>query len=370
MLRGVATNGPAPPQVEESRLRYRFIVPDLRGPSTGGTVYNARLLAALCEMKLDVRRVEGDEIRAALTDPLPCHLWVDSLCLDILPCCRETGVRRHAVGLLTHYLPSLVKRGAPLQRSQLGLAERFAIDAADAFLVTSEFMRITVMNLLTRIRPVFVVEPGQFAQGRAADAPFATRVSAIMVANLLPGKGVNRFLRELARQVHEDDNFTIRIVGSMTLDADCARACERIVRAHPILSKSIEFAGPRSPSEVVEDIATSYLFVSASMMESYRDGHRRSQDARRAHLGRRRRQRRTARRCKIGWRARTHAFRACTKISGTLPKLVDASSSHRGCTRASSFAAQLGTSRPGLRSSSAGVGSATGDPSPIERPKE
>lgn len=269
MLRGVATNGPAPPQVEESRLRYRFIVPDLRGPSTGGTVYNARLLAALCEMKLDVRRVEGDEIRAALTDPLPCHLWVDSLCLDILPCCRETGVRRHAVGLLTHYLPSLVKRGAPLQRSQLGLAERFAIDAADAFLVTSEFMRITVMNLLTRIRPVFVVEPGQFAQGRAADAPFATRVSAIMVANLLPGKGVNRFLRELARQVHEDDNFTIRIVGSMTLDADCARACERIVRAHPILSKSIEFAGPRSPSEVVEDIATSYLFVSASMMESY-----------------------------------------------------------------------------------------------------
>ncbi len=253
----------------EPWFRHRFIVPNLEGPSTGGTVFNGQLLSALSDLGLNACRLDYENFGHALTETPPSCVWVDSLYLNELPAIRRICKSHHAVGLLTHYLPSLVSEGALHERAQLSPAERCAIDAADAFIVTSIFMRQTIECLATVRRPFLLVEPGCLSRGCAIAAPRCHPLSAILVANLLPGKGVELFLRELASQMSASDHFFLRIVGSKNLDLPYALACEQLVHAHPKLSQRVVFCGARSPADVVEEISSSNLVVSASIMETY-----------------------------------------------------------------------------------------------------
>src|SRR5665811_420432 len=107
-----------------------FIVPDLDGPISGGTQYNRNLLAALVKSDFAVRVLpvrEADPVLAG-AEARDCF-WVDSLYLDRVSAlvAKASGAAR--VGLLLHYLPSLVARpDGPLSASELE-----ALDAADAF---------------------------------------------------------------------------------------------------------------------------------------------------------------------------------------------------------------------------------------------
>jgi glycosyltransferase involved in cell wall biosynthesis len=250
-------------------LAHKFIVPDLAGPFTGGTVYNGQLLSALSELGLNACRLDLASICESLADPAPCYVWVDSLYLNELPSIRDNCRSNHTIGLLTHYLPSLVHRGANVQRWQLSLEEQRALDAADAFLVSSPFMRNALENLVISKRRTLVVEPGCLPPKCDTQVPAGAVVSAILVANLTPGKGIEPFLRELAKQVRPSDNFMLKIVGSVDLDKPYALACEQVARAHPKLSECVVFCGARCPSAALEEISRSNLFVSASVMETF-----------------------------------------------------------------------------------------------------
>ncbi len=258
-------------RVRESKrsgsVEHKFVVPDLQGPSTGGTVFNAQLLTALSEMGVDASRLDEKGARDDLADPFPCYVWVDSLYLNELPTIHDNC--NHSVGLLAHYLPSLVHSGDAVDRACLSPEEQRALDVADAFLVTSTFMRNKIENLSHAGRHILVVEPGRMPHRHGIRMPERNAVSAILVANLTPGKGIEPFLSELAAQVCEADDFLLKIVGRGRLDKPYALACERAVRSHPKLSRCVVFCGARSPEAVSEEISDSSLLVSASTMETF-----------------------------------------------------------------------------------------------------
>jgi len=248
--------------------RHRFIVPDTEGPVTGGTLFNRCLLRALVELGEDACAV-GDEPRdVTLNAPKPTRFWVDSLCMDELPRLCESSPARHRVGLIVHYLPSLLEQAQPT-RMTLSSQERKVLDAAHGLLVTSNYMAELVHTLTPSQCPIVVVEPGRVVSGRARVRSRTSALSAIMIANLLPNKGVLPFLRELSARVQPADDFRLSIVGNREIAPDYARECERICCASEPLGERVQLLGASSPERVVEWLTCSQVLISASVSESY-----------------------------------------------------------------------------------------------------
>src|SRR5450432_443999 len=128
----------APPPVATKEAAHCFVVPALDGPITGGTLYNRELLGALSQV-VDVRHCELGEPGLGAALAAASSVSVDSLYLESVP-----DLRRQTAGrllLVSHYLPSFVALGRAASNSELNVDERRALSCADAFLVTSAFMR-------------------------------------------------------------------------------------------------------------------------------------------------------------------------------------------------------------------------------------
>lgn len=244
-----------------------FVVPDLDGPLTGGTLFNGMLIGALRALNVDcaVCSAEcgrGHLSRAAAGDVV----WVDSLFLDLVPKLAGAPRRRAQLGLLLHYLPSLVARGGSIRVWDLTTVESSALWAADVVMVPSHYMRQMVRSLVRPPPPIVVLEPGRSVLGLAPKTSAPLR--AVMVANLLPGKGVLPFLKALAKYTCPGDGYTLDIVGSCALDVDYARACRQVAESEP-LQGHVRILGARTPDATAAHMASSNLFLSSSTMESY-----------------------------------------------------------------------------------------------------
>lgn len=252
-----------------------FVVPDLDGPVTGGTLFNRMVVASLERAKVACRVCPAVAARAELSHAgLDDVFWTDSLFLELLPDLARCRHRRARLGLLVHYLPSLVtsvvSRGPDLASWDLSRSETEALSAADLVLVTGGYMRGVVERALERgvVPPprLLVVEPGRLSAG-PVELP-QPPVRAVLVANLLPGKGILPFLRSLAEQTLASDQYQLDIVGGADLDPDYARACERAADEGRLHGR-VRRLGERSPEATVRHMASCNLLVSASMMESY-----------------------------------------------------------------------------------------------------
>ena len=244
-----------------------FIVPDLDGPISGGTLFNGMLIAAANEVGCPCRLLPIDQARTVLARATSEDLfWVDSLYLDEFPALVRAASPTTPVALILHYLPSLVALGEGLRASELAPAETDALRAAAMVLVPSPFMRRMIERLAGAGRTIVCVEPGRLARGRATlpEPP----ISAVMVANLVPGKGVAPFLASLAGQIAAADTFHLTIVGGGELDRACAERCLDLGN-DPRLRGRVRFTGGLAPQETVRLMAESNLFVSASVMESF-----------------------------------------------------------------------------------------------------
>jgi glycosyltransferase involved in cell wall biosynthesis len=244
-----------------------FIVPDLDGPVSGGTLFNRMLIAAANQVGCPCRSLPIEKARAALVGAAgEDTFWVDSLYLDEFPTlCRaaKTGAQ---VALLLHYLPSLVTHGGGVCASLLTPTEVNALQAAGTFLVPSPFMRAAIERLAGVGRTIVCVEPGCLATG-LAPLPFPP-ARAVMVANLVPGKGVEPFLTNLAERIEGSDDFCLTVIGGDAFDRPYAGRCRR-VGDDPRLRGRVDFAGALSPEKTVRRMVASNLFVSASVMESF-----------------------------------------------------------------------------------------------------
>ena len=222
-----------------------FVVPALDGPVSGGTLYNQELCAALAQSAI---RVVNSELGAAgLGAALEAadQVWVDSLYLAALPDLVRQKPGR--VGLLAHYLPSFVSCGRAVQSEELSIEEARALSCADSFLVTSEFMREAFEPLVAPQKPIFVALPASHAELARVPPEPSLGLRALLIGNVVPGKGLEALLLSLSELLDADDQFELSVVGSLTLDPAYAARCLRIIADSRLLAGRVTLIGACSP---------------------------------------------------------------------------------------------------------------------------
>ena len=242
-----------------------FVAPPFDGPISGGTLYNREIVKALIALGVSVKRLAPDAARESLSRGAPGFYLVDTLYLGELAELRAANHAGRPLSLLCHYLPSLVSKGDALTSADLDPDEQRALDAADAFVAPSAFMQETIARLDPLGRPSIVVEPATLAPGLAPLRARPNSLRAIVVANLLPGKGVEPFLSALVRSASSRDAFELEIVGSPNVDPEYARSCVKAAGGDP----RIRFSGALEPLTLIEELAQRDLLISASRMESF-----------------------------------------------------------------------------------------------------
>ncbi|HEY6556703.1 MAG TPA: glycosyltransferase family 4 protein [Polyangiaceae bacterium] len=246
-----------------------FIVPALRGALSGGTLYNRGLLGALDRRRLVFQRVDLERGRAILKRGTPGTYWVDSLYLDAFSELLRARGARQQLGVLLHYLPTLVAHGDAATTADLSAAERCALAEADVLLVPSRTLRDAASRFGAERQRILVVEPGRPRVRAASPEPELHGVLAVMIGNVVPGKGVHALLVELARELQDRDALRLCVVGGTTRDPPYARRCLDAVENSPLLRARVSFRGELAPPEAVRAMATGNAFVSASVQESY-----------------------------------------------------------------------------------------------------
>src|SRR6185436_15069272 len=173
------------------------------------------------------------------------------------------------IGLIVHYLPSLLRHGDELRLGDLTPAETNALRRADAFLVPSPYMKRTLERLLGELQlptsAILVVEP-ECEIRPAASAPPVDAARALVIANLVENKGILELLEALGRHLTPDDPLELRIAGGATSEPDYARKCRLSAER---LGRPVVFEGELTPELVERRLHESNLFLSASKMESY-----------------------------------------------------------------------------------------------------
>jgi glycosyltransferase involved in cell wall biosynthesis len=249
------------------RVQHCFVVPALDGAVTGGTLYNRELCAALSEAacELAVCELGSAELGSALGAAQ--RVWVDSLYMGELPELKRAA--SCPVGLLVHYLPTMVTLARAARPSEISVAEQRALRAADVCLVTSDFMREALEPLVATPPAIFVVAPGCRARLAPLRPGSPGGLRAQLVGNVVPGKGIEPFLRGLAESLRRDDQLSLSIIGDLDADRGYAERCQRLVRESPALAERVTWRGARSPEQTLAELSEAELLISASVMESY-----------------------------------------------------------------------------------------------------
>jgi glycosyltransferase involved in cell wall biosynthesis len=227
-----------------------FVVPGPQAPVSGGNRYNAGLLAALGAERVDLAALEHF--------PLAVYggtLWLDSLYLAHAPRIRARA-RRASLGLLAHALPSQLARAegradATLEQHERALLARFVRAVAPSETMRDWLAERAPALCVRVVSPAVEVRPAQ----RAA------LPTALMVANLLPNKGVLPFLQAL--KLRADDSFTLRIIGRVDLDRDYAARCMAFAEPRIVFTGGLPFEA------LLDEYARAHVLVSASRSESY-----------------------------------------------------------------------------------------------------
>jgi glycosyltransferase involved in cell wall biosynthesis len=249
------------------KAEHGFIVPDLSGPPTGGTLYDAQLIAALQRAGVRCRRwphCGGARPTARDAD----RFWVDSLYLEQLPQLRAE-LAGAPLMLMLHYLPSLVRLGREVRAAELTPVERNALSRADGYLVPSSFM-LGQLALLGLQHNAICVEPGVELPAQLAArvvAPGALR--SVMLCNVTEGKGVLPFLAALGERLRHADRCSLEIVGATDREPAYASACRALCDATPALRSAVRFAGGLPHAAAIARLNAADVLVSASRMESY-----------------------------------------------------------------------------------------------------
>ncbi len=228
------------------RPHHRLVAPALDGPITGGTLYNRFLCDALARL--------GDRVSVVETlEESQGFAWVDSL---FLPDVEERWARR-PLGLLAHYLPSVLEGRASLESF-----ESAALEHAAVVVCTGGWMRDTVSALGVSDDRLALVEPGVSAAAPVVD-PASNVVAAVLVGTLTPRKGILPLLEAL-RASPPARPWRLDVLGDDAADGDYARACKAAARRLPVV-----FHGARPPAEAIERIARAHVLLSAASIESY-----------------------------------------------------------------------------------------------------
>jgi len=203
--------------------RLVFVLPPENELVSGGNLYNRQLVDAV-RRRRPIEEVTEERWAALVAAGERAIYLVDTVSLErFLPVTPRAGQR---FLLVVHHLPSLEPG---LSDGDPSLAvERAALPRFDGFVVTSSY---TASHLRAggHLQPCITVRPALPERPRP---PLEHRpgVRALLVANLIPRKGVVPFVRALAAALRPGDQLTVDVVGRDDLDPACAAECARAVR--------------------------------------------------------------------------------------------------------------------------------------------
>ena len=265
-----------PPDTPVARLA--FVLPPRSDQVTGGNLYNAELGAALARRApaLAIARIdEADWPADAAAAPATFYL-ADSLCLDAIDRFVAGPRRRdHRVAVIVHLLPGLDPGARDPARAA---TEARVLAGVSAALATSDVVGDWLATCGVARQRILIVPPALPAWARPLPAPPAPGPAPpapgpapllLMVANLVPEKGVLELLDELGARLAPDDLFHLRIVGRGDLDPACARAVAAHIAAHPALAARVTLAGPCPHPALAGHYQAASLLVSAARIETY-----------------------------------------------------------------------------------------------------
>ena len=247
-----------------TRAPLVFAFPEGSDAPSGGNIYNRELTKALAEIA-SVSVTSFAEARTLLESKRPGVYFFDTLNLEeTLPLAPPDADQ--SIALLVHHLPSL-EPGVAADDASLAW-ESAALRRFDVFVATSVFTRDLLTSRGLAESAILTVPPALpklSTTPREYDAP----LSALLVANLIPRKGVLSLLEALEAEGPAPRRYTLRIVGRDDIDPAYAEACRRAIRASSHLYEFV-FVEPAVPYEAMgEFYETSQLLVSAATLETY-----------------------------------------------------------------------------------------------------
>lgn len=236
---------------------HTFLIPDPTEFVSGGNLYNAELMQALTQGGMACERFSIENFNAEKTTGI---VWLDSLWMK-----EWANKYQGPTGLIVHHLGSLY----PQSEQDTKEIEQQILAGFDLFLCTSEFTAEYLETLGINREHCITVEPGMHLEVPKQRIYPIDPLKALVVANVVPRKGILPFLTDLLDLESRWSDFTITIAGSLTLDPDYAQASRAFVQQSSSLADRIEFVGELSTGEMREAYLSHSIFVSPSMMETY-----------------------------------------------------------------------------------------------------
>lgn len=245
-----------------------FVVPASDAPPSGGNRYNDGLIAGL-----GAEATRSEPAQLTHERLVSCsRVWVDSLYLDQLPALRARTPVGTPLCLLAHSLPSLLRQASGLDPTRLCDRERGLLSLLDGALAPSRTMQGWLHERGATF-PVCVVEP-------ASEHAFSTRTQdgalrAVVVANIIPNKGVLPLLQALARQLEARATeaspaaLRVHIIGRRETDPVYTRACEHELATSAVLAACVQLVGTASYESLLGELGAAHVLLSASRVESY-----------------------------------------------------------------------------------------------------
>lgn len=255
--------------------RLVFVLPPDSGLVSGGNIYNRELVAA-ARRRRPIEEMADAELGRAVAEATAGTFFVDTVSLARFLACVPAPAARPAGQrylLVVHHLPSL-EPGLPADHPSLAV-EREALPRFDGFLATSPY---TAGHLRARgyAQPCLTVRPALPARERPP-LEYRPGVRALLVANLIPRKGVLPFLEALAAGLEPGDELAVDVVGRDDLDPDHGARCARVAEERGLTETGgpaahrarVRFRGPVPYEDMDALYRDATVFLSPSSMETF-----------------------------------------------------------------------------------------------------
>lgn len=236
---------------------HTFLIPDPATFVSGGNLYNAELMLALEKQSVPYCRCSLEEFEVTIPNGIT---WIDTLWMK-----DWSHEYQGTTGLIVHHLGSMY----PESDADTTESERKLIADFDLFLCTSEFTAGYLEELGIERDRCIIVEPGMHLEVPDHREYPIDPLKALIVANLVPRKGILPFLEAVQDLAYQGGDFTITIAGSSMLDPGYAQACKDFVADSSALAEKIEFVGELNQAEMRDAYLAHSIFLSPSMMETY-----------------------------------------------------------------------------------------------------
>lgn len=245
-----------------------LLIPDPESFPSGGNIYNRRLMDTMPESGMRVSHVENmSEDSVGLFEQADV-LMIDSLFLNSTYQWFWDRYKEKEKVIIFHHLDCLELENLESQKNCFEAYRRY-VNQADRVLVTSAFSQdwLSLQGISTE--KIMVILPTIDWEVSPQPDKKDKICIGLMVANLIPRKGILPFLQELNKVLPVDFSLEIHIAGSHKLDLKYAQACKELVDSSPNLASRISFLEEILPDNMPRLYQQADVFISASTMETF-----------------------------------------------------------------------------------------------------